>query len=146
MKNITYSYDQALYSIQTTLTNEQMYKYPIWNWLLYNLNMYMWISVGGNDYAEKWKDINEDNIYRLWLTQLIVALKDTFYDANNERVHKCLINCPDETIAKIMYEATPVIIKKAFVDYISSDTYKNNKKLDEEDTDISSDGEDITAA
>ena len=144
MKNITYSYDQALYGIQMTLTNEQMYNFPIWNWLLYNLNKYVWISVGGNDYAAKWKDINEDNIYRLWLGQLVDALKDTFYDANNERVHKCLINCPDETVAKIMYEATPVIIKKAFVDYITSDTYKNIKKLDEEETDISSGDEVIT--
>jgi len=146
MKIITYDYDYALQSLQMILTNEQMGKYPIWNWLINELNKYVWNIMGGNAYAEKWEYIHEDNIYRIWLHHLVDTLRETFYDANNDRVNRCLINCPKEKIAKVIYQATPVMIQKAFVEYIGSDKYKNNKKLDEEDTDISSDGEDITAA
>jgi hypothetical protein len=143
MQIITYNYDQALHRVQTIITNEKLAQYPLWNWLIFHLNKYVWNFVGGNAYAEKWYDINEDNVYRLWLGQLVEALKETFYDANNDRVHKCLINCPDESVAKKIYEASPLMIRKAFVEYIISDKYKNNKKLDWEETDISSDDESI---
>ena len=146
------SYELALSCLN--LTDENKNLYPIWNWLIYKLNNYVWYSMGNNEEDDIWEEIGENNIYRLWLNVIVRALEETFNDANNERVYKCLINCPDEHVAKIIYEATPVIIQNGFVEYNNNIVFYDNKKFDSDsdtdcdtdsDTDIESDGYKILA-
>ena len=110
--NMTPAYARALASLE--LTDDQKKQYPAWNWLMYQLNNYIWSIVGNNDSEDKWEEIDENNIYRLWLSSIVEELKIQFHDANRERAYKCLINCPDESVARIIYDATPVLIQNGF--------------------------------
>ena len=119
------SYGEALSRIKPTLSNQQLDDYSVWNWLVHKLNYFIWCIVGRNKSDEKWEDTNEGNIYRLWLNQVVNALGKSYNDATPTIAFKCASNCPAEEVAKIKYNATPLVIKNAFFDNLNSDDYKN---------------------
>ena len=118
------TYEYALTGLN--LSNKQKNQLPVWNWLMYKLSDYIWIHVGNNFYEDDVNDLDDNNAYVLWLSSITAGLKKTFYDANNERTFKCLINCPDESVAKIIYNETSYIIKKEFIEF-----YNPNKSPEE---------------
>ena len=112
------TYEYALTGLN--LSNKQKNQLPVWNWLMYKLSDYIWIHVGNNFYEDDVNDLDDNNAYVLWLSSITAGLKKTFYDANNERTFKCLINCPDESVAKIIYNETSYIIKKDFIEFCNN--------------------------
>ncbi len=119
------AYNDALKCIKISLLDPQLEEYPLQNWLIYKLNFFIWAIVGKNSNNDRWYYLNEGNMYRLWLKIVVDKLKETFYDATPTRTFKCAINCPHEDVAKIIFDATPVYIVKAFFDDLNSDEYKN---------------------
>ena len=72
-------------------------------------------------------DISEEislhnNIYILWFNDVVLNISNICFDANNERVMKCMNNCPAEEIAIIIYNSTPKMIQHAFLKSIKNNT------------------------
>ena len=75
----------------------------------------------------KVEDIKFD-VVKLREALIVVLSRKSYDDATPKIVFKCISNCPAEKVAKIIYNATPLIIKNAFLDDLLSDDYKNDQE------------------
>ena len=109
-------YQTTLTNLRNSLTEEQLNSRPLWAWLIYNLTDYIYYLEPHPDKNPPYIPSKEENsIYAQWFYNILSALKETFYDANEERLYKCLINVPHEDVASIIFDTTPLDIQIKFM-------------------------------
>jgi len=117
-------YGPTLDILAKTLTKKELNEYPIWNWLIFRLNKFIY-SIENKKHKRQGAKLpplpsyEDESLYGSWFW-LMVEMCQLFDETLCEKtVYEYLINPPTEIIASRIYDSTPLDIQKNFINEIS---------------------------
>jgi len=141
-----------LYSIISNLVQKRLqydhnnYDYDNWNWVIYFLTKYIYkysVNISLENYPQYYDpqyshpgftvpempEENKGTIWSFWFYKVNNLLSEQYFDITPEYTFKSITNPRTEEISMIIFDATPLIIQRSFIKYLTAKIASKEKKI-----------------